>query len=34
MVQDEKKQKQSRIFDIARELESARSTIKRQDRMI
>jgi chromosome segregation ATPase len=34
LVQDEKKQKQSKIFDIARELETARSTIKRQDRMI
>lgn len=34
LSQDEKRQKHTKIFDVARQLETARDTIRRQDRMI
>lgn len=34
MLQDDIKQKSSKFFDLAKELEAARSTIMRQDQMI
>jgi len=34
MIQDDIKQKSGKFFDLAKELEIAKNTIKRQDRMI
>lgn len=34
MLQDDIKQKSGKFFDLAKELEAARSTIMRQDQMI